>query len=82
MANGKKTKIIFVSAEQSKAKETVNIFRQIYDNSPKAYPNRYMMLFITLLEGHQPTPESEQKCLITYNFKEKKLVFLLVASKI
>jgi hypothetical protein len=54
---GKKTKMIFISAEQSCSTETIELLKQIYDGSPKAYPNGYMMMLISLLNGHQPTPE-------------------------
>jgi hypothetical protein len=66
IANGKKTKMIFMSTEQSKAQETVTLFKQLYDGRPKTYPNGYMMLFILLLEGHQPTPEFHSKVLFNH----------------
>jgi hypothetical protein len=38
--------MIFVSAEQSKAIETIELLKTIYNGSPKVYPNGNMMLFI------------------------------------
>jgi primase-polymerase (primpol)-like protein len=57
ISNGKKSKMIFVSAKQSKTKETADLFKQLYDGSPKTYQNSFMMLFIPLIDGHQPTPK-------------------------
>jgi len=62
IAAGKKTKMIFVSAEQSKAKETPELFKTLY-----AYPNGYMMLFIPLLEGHLHLTEFRTKILFNHN---------------
>jgi hypothetical protein len=53
----KKNKIIFVSSEQFKAQETADLLKHIYDGTLKACLNGYMMLFIPLLEGQQPTHE-------------------------
>jgi hypothetical protein len=53
----KKNKIIFVSSEQFKAQETADLLKHIYDGTLKGCLNGYMMLFIPLLEGQQPTHE-------------------------
>jgi hypothetical protein len=63
----KKKKMIFVSAEQSRAQETIDLFKQIYDGTPKAYPNGYMLLFIPLSEGQQPSPEFRSKVLFNHS---------------
>jgi hypothetical protein len=78
IANGKKTKMIFVSAEQSKTKETVDLFKALYDGSPKAYPNGYMMLFIPLIDGHQPTQEIWNKILFDHiQFQGEEAAFFI-----
>jgi hypothetical protein len=59
--------MIFISAEQSRASETSELFKKLYDGSPKAYPNGYMMLFIPLLEGHQPSNEFQAKILFNHD---------------
>ncbi len=59
--------MIFVSAEQSIAKEMADLFKTIYDGNHKAYPNGYMMLFILLLEGQQPTSEIQSKILFNHD---------------
>jgi hypothetical protein len=58
--------MIFVSAEQLRAKETIDLLKQIYDGTPKAYPNGYMLLFIPLMEGQQPSPEFRSKVLFNH----------------
>jgi len=67
IASGKKAKMIFVSAEQSKALETIESFKSLYDGGPKAYPNGYMMLFIPLFEGQQPSNEFQMKVLFNHD---------------
>jgi hypothetical protein len=64
--NRKKFKMTFVSAEQSKSKETVDLFKKLYDGSPKAYPNGYMMLFIPPIDGHQPSSKFRAKILFNH----------------
>jgi hypothetical protein len=66
IAQNNKARMIFVSAEQSKARETADLFKKLNDGSPKAYPNGYMMLFIPLLEGHQPSNEFCAKVLFNH----------------
>jgi len=66
ISKGKKTKMIFISAEQSKTKETVDLFKHLYDGSPKSYLNGCMMLFIPLIDGQQPTPEFRAKILFNH----------------
>jgi len=67
IAAGKKTKMIFISAEQSKAKETLELFKKLYDGSPKAYPNGYMMLFIPLMDGDIHSTEFRSKILYNHD---------------
>jgi hypothetical protein len=45
-AAGKKTKMIFVSTEQSRQEEVSTIFKQIYNGTKKSYLNGSMMLFV------------------------------------
>jgi len=45
-APGKKTTMLFVSAELSKCEEVSDIFKIIYDGTQKSYPNGNMSLFI------------------------------------
>jgi hypothetical protein len=59
--------MIFVSAEQSHVQETIQLFKQIYNGTPKAYPNGYMLLFIPLLEGQQPTSKFRSKVLFNHS---------------
>jgi hypothetical protein len=49
-ASGKKTKMIFVSAEHSRQDDVSSRFKRIYDGMQKSYPNGSMMLFIPSLE--------------------------------
>ncbi len=60
--------MIFVSAEQSKAKATTKIFKKLYEDSHKAYPNWYMMLFIPLLDSHHHSTEFPSK--VNFNHEQ------------
>jgi hypothetical protein len=60
IANNKKTKMLFVSAEKSKQEEVLNLFKSIYDGSPKECP----MLFIPLRENTHTSPEYRSKILL------------------
>jgi hypothetical protein len=76
IAAGKKTKMIYVSVEQSKAMETSDLFKKIYDGEPNAYPNGYMMLLIPLIDGQQPTTKFRAKILFNYDqYGDKEEVF-------
>jgi hypothetical protein len=66
LAAGKKTKVIFVSMEISEQQEMIGLFKQLYNGSPKAHPNGYMMLFIPLLENSAPTTGVCSKILFNH----------------
>jgi len=67
IANNKKTKMLFVSAEKSKQEEIVNLFKSIYDGSLKEYPNGSMMLFIPLQENAHTSPNYCSKILFNHD---------------
>jgi hypothetical protein len=66
IASGKKTKMIFVSAEQSRFQEVSDIFKNIYDGTPKAYPNGCMMVFVPFANGNQESIALCQKILFSH----------------
>jgi hypothetical protein len=66
IGTGKKTKMLFVTAEKSKQNELTKFFRELYDGSPKEYPNGAMMIFIPLTEGTVYSPEERQKFIYNH----------------
>lgn len=66
-ATGKKTKMLFVSAEKSQANEVANLFKNIYDGTPKSYPNRSMVLFISLFDIQHSSPEFRDKIVFNHD---------------
>jgi hypothetical protein len=61
---GKKSKMLFVSAEKSRKDEVITLIKSIYDGTKKSYPNGAMMLFIPT---HDSATSSTELC--------KKIIF-------
>jgi hypothetical protein len=68
LANGKKTKMLFVSSEKSKQQELVEHFKRLYDGSKKSYPNGSMMVFIPINDGSLASSTYRDK--IYYNHEK------------
>jgi hypothetical protein len=62
----KSTQMIFVTAERSKQDAVREIFKTIYDGSPKAYPRGDMMLFIPTRNGEQYSNEQRDKIIFNH----------------
>jgi len=65
---GKRTKMLFASAEKSKQDLISTLLKRIYDGTPKIYPNGYMMLFVPIQEIMNSTPEFRTK--IAFNHEK------------
>jgi hypothetical protein len=66
LANNKKIKMLFVSAEKSKVSQLTALFKSIYDGKPKAYPNGSMMVFIPFSEGTHSSADYRAKILFNH----------------
>ena len=62
------TQMIFVTGERSKQEEIREVFKLIYDGTPKSYPRGEMMLFIPTRNGEQYSNEQREK--IIYNHEQ------------
>lgn len=62
----KKTKMLFIIGEKSRQNEIAAYFRNLYDGSPKEYPNGAMMVFIPLNEGTTYTPEERSRYIFNH----------------
>jgi len=58
--------MLFVSAERSKQDMIVEFFKQVYDGSPKVYPNGSMMIFTPLKDGTSMSTEYLLKILFNH----------------
>jgi hypothetical protein len=67
IAADKKARMIFVSAEKTKADEVSTLFRTIYDGKAKEYPNGAMMLFIPMNEDTQYTSDYRKKLIFNHD---------------
>lgn len=67
IAEGKKAKMLFVSAEKSRKEDISEFFKQLYDGSSKAYPNGSMMIFIPLTDGTSMSTSYRSKILFNHN---------------
>jgi hypothetical protein len=61
LSPGKRTKMLFISAENSKQIEASNLFQQICDGTRKSYPTGYMMLYIPILDIVHSSPDFRAK---------------------
>jgi hypothetical protein len=66
LAAGKKTKMLFVSAERSRQEEVSNLFKASYDGTQKAYPNGANMLYIPINDGTLNSTPYRQKILYNH----------------
>jgi hypothetical protein len=62
----KSTQMIFVTAERSKQDNVRDIFKAIYDGTPKAYPRGEMMLFIPTRNGEQYSNDQRDKFIFNH----------------
>jgi hypothetical protein len=62
------TQMIFVTAERSKQDIVREIFKKIYDGTPKAYPRGEMMLFTPTRNGEQYSNDQRDKFI--YNHEQ------------
>ena len=60
--------MIFVTGERSKQEEIREVFKLIYDGTPKSYPCGEMMLFIPTRNGEQYSNEQREKFI--YNHEQ------------
>jgi hypothetical protein len=67
IASDKKSRMIFVSAKKTRTDEVAQLFRNIYDGKPKAYPNGAMMIFIPMNEDNQYTADYRKKLLFNHD---------------
>jgi hypothetical protein len=67
IADNKKAKMLFVLAEKSQQDKVVEFFKQVYNGSPKAYPNGSMMIFIPLRDGTSMSTEYRSKILFNHD---------------
>ncbi len=67
LANQKKTKMLFVSAEWSMQEQIITFFKKLYDGKMKEYPQGSMMLFIPLTESTHYSPEYHAKILFNHD---------------
>lgn len=67
LANQKKTKMLFVSAERSKQEIIIDFFKILYDGEPKQYPQGSMMLFIPLTESSHYSMEYRSKIMFNHD---------------
>jgi hypothetical protein len=49
--------MLFITGEKKKQNEIAAHFHALYDGTPKEYPNGTMMIFISLNEGTNYSPE-------------------------
>jgi hypothetical protein len=63
----KSTQMIFVTAERSKQDIVREVFKEIYDGSPKAYPRGEMMLFIPTRNSEQYSNEQRDKFIYNHD---------------
>jgi hypothetical protein len=66
IASSKKTKMLFVSAEKSRKEEVVSLFKTIYDDTSKSYPNGAMMLFIPTIDIATSSNDFQAKILFNH----------------
>jgi hypothetical protein len=66
-ASGKKSKMLFVSAELSKRDEVTELFWTIYDSTQKSYPNSSMCLFIPIGNITKASPEFCTKIIFNHD---------------
>jgi hypothetical protein len=64
--SSKKTKMLFISAERSKQKETATFFTELYDGTVKDYPNGATMIFIPLYSGIVYSPDQRDKIIFNH----------------
>lgn len=62
----KSTQMIFVTTERSKQDIVREIFKTIYDGSPKVYPRGEMLLFIPTRNGEQYSNEQRDKFIYNH----------------
>jgi hypothetical protein len=75
---GKKTKMLFLSAERSKQNEVSSLLKSIYDGTKKSYQNGAMMLFLTLSEISTSSSDLRKKIVFNHEkFLEEETLFCI-----
>lgn len=84
--------MIFVRAERSKKDEARKVLQELYDSTPKAYPQGKMLLFIPvksrLEEGYTPSQRDKflfhhnkylgmEDCMAIFSFKDLNTMIML-----
>lgn len=66
MGNNKKTRMLMLSTEKSKQEQVSSFFKNLYDGTPKEYPNGTMMVYIPIADGVHYTPEHRNKIIFNH----------------
>ncbi len=74
--------MLFITGEISRQNEIAAYFHNLYDGTPKEYPNGTMMLFIPLNKGTIYSQKKEQNTYSTMKVSlAKKMLYALVDCK-